>query len=268
MDIQMLDEIYKNAREWIEIAGNNIRSKINQPLTVDTKSNPNDLVTTMDKETEAFFVTKIKETYPNHFIIGEEGFGDNLASLDGTVWIIDPIDGTMNFVHQKRNFAISIGVYHDRIGEIGMVYDVMNDVLYHAKRGQGAYKNDTKLSALKKDVVLEKTIFAMNHFWLCPNRLVDEITMQKFVRYIRGTRAYGSAALDLAYIAEGITDGYLSLGLEPWDIAAGMVIVNEVGGVVTDIDGEPLDLLSKHHVFACNPAIQGEVIGILKEGRK
>lgn len=268
MDIQMLDGIYKNAKEWIEIAGSNIRSKINQPLTVDTKSNPNDLVTTMDKETEAFFVSKIKETYPDHFIMGEEGYGDKLTTLDGTVWIIDPIDGTMNFVHQKRNFAISIGIYHNHIGEIGFVYDVMNDVLYHAKRGQGAYKNETKLPPLRNDIDLKKAIFAMNHFWLCPNRLVDEITMQKFVRYIRGTRAYGSAALDLVYVAEGITDGYLSLGLAPWDIAAGVVIVNEVGGIVTDIDGRELDMLTKCPVFASNPSIQSEVITFLKEGRK
>ncbi|MBU8791680.1 inositol monophosphatase family protein [Oceanobacillus caeni] len=268
MNHEMLEEIYTNAKKWVEEAGENIRSKINNPLTIDTKSNPNDLVTTMDKETELFFVSKIKGTYPNHSIIGEEGYGDELTNLDGTVWIIDPIDGTMNFVHQKRNFAISIGIFHDGVGEIGFVYDVMNDVLYHAKRNQGAYKNDTKLEPLNKEVVLEKAIVGMNHFWLCNNLTVEVETMQKFVKHVRGTRTYGSAALDFAYLAEGITNGYLSLGLAPWDVAGGMVIAGEVGVVTTNVDGTPLDMLNKSTVVASNQALHYQIIQFIKEGRK
>lgn len=174
----------------------------------------------------------------------------------------------MNFVHQKRNFAISIGIFHDGVGEIGFVYDVMNDVLYHAKRNQGAYKNDTKLEPLNKEVVLEKAIVGMNHFWLCNNLTVEVGTMQKFVKHVRGTRTYGSAALDFAYLAEGITNGYLSLGLAPWDVAGGMVIAGEVGVVTTNVDGTPLDMLNKSTVVASNQALHYQIIQFIKEGRK
>ncbi|RDW18430.1 inositol monophosphatase [Oceanobacillus arenosus] len=268
MNIDERNAIYNQAKEWVFTAGKNIRAKIDDPLVIDTKSNPNDLVTTMDKETEAYFVEKINQEYPEHHIIGEEGYGDKLTTLAGTVWIIDPIDGTMNFVHQKRNFAISVGIYHEGIGEIGLIYDVMNDILYHAKRNEGAYKNEAKLAPLKQDVKFEEAIIGMNHFWLCENRLVDEKVMQQFVRKIRGTRTYGSAALEFAYVAEGIVDGYLTMNLAPWDIAAGIVIVNEVGGVTTDIAGVTLSMLEKNSVFTCNASLQHEIIQFIEKGRK
>ncbi|OZU90450.1 inositol monophosphatase [Virgibacillus indicus] len=268
MNMEERTKVYNQAREWVLQAGAVIRDKINDPLTIDTKSNPNDLVTTMDKDTEEFFVTNIKSEFPDHFILSEEGFGDNLTNMDGTVWIIDPIDGTMNFVHQKRNFAISIGIFHDGIGEIGFIYDVMSDILYCAKKGEGAYKNEMRLLPLKEKVNMEEAILGMNHFWLCSNRLVDEQTMQQLVKTVRGTRTYGSAALEFAYVAEGIVDGYLTMSLAPWDIAAGIVIVNEVGGVTTNIDGKQLDMLSKNSVFTCNTSIQKNIVDFLQKGRK
>src|SRR5690625_3248397 len=119
MNSTIREELFKQAKEWIILAGHNIREKINDPLDVDTKADPNDLVTSMDKETEKFFAQQIKNKYPNHLIFGEEGYGDDIDSLNGTIWIIDPIDGTMNFVHQKRNFAISLGIRSEerRVGK-------------------------------------------------------------------------------------------------------------------------------------------------------
>src|SRR5690625_4428117 len=151
-------ELFSQARQWVLEAGRAIREKIDDPLIIETKSNANDLVTTMDKETEQFFAYKIKEKYPQHLLFGEEGYGDEIDSLDGTVWIVDPIDGTMNFVHQKRNFAISIGIYQDGIGEIGLIYDVMADVLYHAQKGNGAYKNELQLNQLDSSLNLHESI--------------------------------------------------------------------------------------------------------------
>lgn len=269
MDLQIRGNIYNQAKAWVLQAGAIIREKINDPMEVNTKSNPNDLVTTMDKQTEYLFVTNIKDKYPNHFIISEEGYGDQLQSLNGTVWIIDPIDGTMNFVHQKRNFAISVGIYQDGIGEIGLIYDVMNDVLYSAVRGNGAYKNDVLMPELNKEKKIAESIIGLNHFWLCENRLVNESTMQDFVGTVRGTRTYGSAALELAYVAEGITDGYLTMSLSPWDVAAGMVIVGETGGVTTTIYGDDVNMLQKNSILTCNPAIQNEIIvNYMQKGRK
>ncbi|MBD1224424.1 inositol monophosphatase family protein [Virgibacillus halodenitrificans] len=269
MNTVELDKIFDQAKSWVLEAGETIRTKINDPLTINTKSNPNDLVTEMDKETELFFAKKIKDTYPDHLILSEEGFGDDIDSLNGTVWIIDPIDGTMNFVHQKRNFAISIGIYQDGVGEIGLIYNVIEDVLYSAIRNKGAYKNEEKLPLLSESVKIEEAILGLNHFWLCENRLVREQTMQQLVRKVRGTRTYGSAALEFAYVAEGIMDGYLTMRLSPWDIAAGVVIVNEVGGTTTDINGDELNMIKNNSVFTCNPRVQHIIIDdYLRKGRK
>lgn len=253
-------ELFSQARQWVLEAGRAIREKIDDPLIIETKSNANDLVTTMDKETEQFFASKIKGKYPEHLLFGEEGYGDKVDSLDGIIWIVDPIDGTMNFVHQKRNFAISIGIYHNGVGEIGLIYDVMEDILYHAQRNGGAYKNNQQLKQLSFSVDLRESILALNHFWLCENSLVDERIMQKLVKTVRGTRSTGSAALEMAYVAEGVFDGYLAMRLSPWDIAAGMVIINEVGGVTTDRHGYPINLLERTSLVTCNKQIQDRIL--------
>ncbi|GAA0613398.1 inositol-1-monophosphatase [Virgibacillus siamensis] len=269
MDLDTRNTLYDQAKKWIMEAGAIIKDQIGAPLEITTKSNPNDLVTTMDKNTEYFFVNRIKREFPNHLIISEEGYGDDLKDLEGTVWIIDPIDGTMNFVHQKRNFAISVGIYHDGIGEIGFIYDVMDDTLYSAKRGGGAYKNDFRLPTLPADRKITESIIGMNHYWLCENRLVDETVMQHFIRTIRGTRLYGSAALELAYVAEGIIDGYITMSLAPWDIAAGLIILDEAGGISTNAWGADINLLSTNSIVACNPSIQSQIIDDhLQKGRK
>ncbi|MFZ3579619.1 inositol monophosphatase family protein [Virgibacillus sp. DJP39] len=263
------NKLYQDAKSWVLEAGKIIREQIDEPLTIDTKSNVNDLVTTMDKETEKYFVDKIKSKYSDHLLLSEEGFGDEINTMDGTVWIIDPIDGTMNFVQQKRNFAISVGIYHDGIGEIGLIYNVMDDVLYSAIKGEGAYKNGNKIPSLEKHVDIEKAMIGLNHFWLCENRLVDEKMMQKLVRKVRGTRTYGSAALEFAFVAEGIMDGYLTMRLSPWDIAAGIIIVNEVGGVTTTVSGEEVNMIKNNSILVCHPSIQETIINdyILK-GKK
>src|SRR5690625_2045601 len=269
MDINQKESVYQQAKEWIYEAGEEILSKINGPLDIQTKSNPNDLVTAVDSSTEAYFASKIRNNYPSQRIVSEEGYGDRLDTLEGTVWIIDPIDGTMNFIHQKRNFAISIGIYHDGVGEIGLIYDVIADILYSAKRNEGAKKNGVPLPKLDKEVNLNEAILGLNHFWLCENRIVDEKVMQGLVKTVRGTRTYGSAALEFAYVAEGIMDGYLTMQLSPWDIAAGIVIVNEVGGITTDMEGEPINMLLKSSVLTCHPSIHDSISkDYFKKGKK
>ncbi|MEN2468156.1 inositol monophosphatase family protein [Ornithinibacillus sp. FSL M8-0202] len=269
MDNKTREALFHYAKEWVLEAGNIIRNTIDDPLEIGTKSNPNDLVTEMDKNTEKFFVEKIKTTFPNHLLLSEEGFGDEIDSLDGTVWIIDPIDGTMNFVQQKRNFAISVGIYQDGVGEIGLIYNVMEDELYTALRGLGAYKDEKKLPPLKEGMILEESVIGLNHLWLCENRLVDEKVMQQLVKTARGTRTYGSAALEFAYVAEGILEGYLTMGLSPWDIAAGMIIVNEVGGVTTNIDGDPINMVGRNAVFVGHPDVHNRIIkDFIVKGRK
>src|SRR5699024_12495663 len=108
-----------------------------------------------------------------------------------------------------RNFAISIGIYHDGVGEIGLIYDVIADVLYSAKRNEGAKENGVPLPKLDKGVNLNEAIVGLNHFWLCENRLVDETVMQGLAKAVRGPRTYGTAASEFAYVADGMMDAYL-----------------------------------------------------------
>lgn len=269
MSLHSKDHLFDTAKKWVLEAGQEIRKKINHPISFELKTGIKDLVTTLDKDTEKFFVNCIRKTFPDHRIIGEEGYGDQVETLEGVVWIIDPIDGTTNLVHQQRNFAISLGIYRNGVGEIGFIYDVMQDILYSAMRNEGAYKNNQKLSNLRSKIPLEETILAFNHTWLCKNHLVDESVMQQLAETVRGTRSYGSAALEFAYVAEGIIDGYLAKSLQPWDIAAGMVLVHEVGGITTTIGGTEINILEKSSIFTSNKYVHKEVNEkFLKIGRK
>jgi myo-inositol-1(or 4)-monophosphatase len=237
-----------------------------QTLNVQTKSNPNDLVTNIDQETEQFFIEKVRETYPNHKILGEEGFGDNVESLDGIVWIIDPIDGTMNFIHQQRDFAISLGIYEDGVGKIGLIYDVVHDELYHARKGKGAFLNEKALSALK-EVPVHQAIIALNATWVTENKKIDHHLMGKLVKDVRGTRSYGSAALEMAFVATGRIDAYMTMRLAPWDFAAGAILITELGGVATTLKGEDLDYLGKQSVFVAKPGLHEKILkDYLKSG--
>ena len=260
MDLITREALFNQIRFWILEAGTIIREKIDHPLKINFKSNPKDLVTEMDKEVEFFFASKIKEYYPDHLLLSEEGFGDQLSTIDGTVWVLDPIDGTMNFVHQKQNFAISLAVYDEGVGEIGFIYDVMNDNLYSALKDGGAYKNNKKLPPLNPHKRLNEAVISINHRWLIENRYVDEKVMQQLVRNVRGTRTYGSAAIEFGYVAEGAIDAYITMRLEPWDIAAGRIIVAEVGGLTTNIVGERVNMLGRNSIIACNPNIHQEIL--------
>ncbi|WJY28859.1 MULTISPECIES: inositol monophosphatase family protein [Sporosarcina] len=251
--------IDRYAKSLIKEAGHHIRYSFFTDIEVSAKSSPDDLVTNIDKEIEQFFIRRIRQDFPDHRIMGEEGFGDRIDSLDGVIWFLDPIDGTMNFIHQKRNFAISLGIYRDGIGELGYVYDVMADDLYSAARGEGAYLNDIRLLPLQ-EVELEQAIIGVNASWVAPNRYAEHEPMIELVNRCRGTRSYGSAALELTHVAAGRIDAYLSMRLSPWDVAGGMVIAGETGAVASNMDGEPLSLLGQETFVVANPSLHQRLL--------
>lgn len=252
-------EIDRNAKKWIKEAGERIKKSFTDTLTIETKSNKNDLVTDIDKKTEQFFIRKIKGEYPEHRILGEEGFGDIVQDLEGVVWILDPIDGTLNFIHQQRNFAISIGVYENGVGKIGLIYDVVHEELYHAFKGNGVFLNELALPRLQ-EVSVSEAIIGVNALWVTENNRINPAILSPLVRDVRGTRSYGSAALEMAYIASGRIDAYISLRLAPWDIAAGLILVEELGGVATTLKGERLNLLDKNSLFISKPGLHDEIM--------
>lgn len=254
-----LQEIDTYAKKWIKEAGERIRASFPKTLNITTKSNPNDLVTNIDQETEQFFIGKVKETFPEHQILGEEGFGDDIDRLSGVVWIIDPIDGTMNFIHQQRNFAISIGIYVNGKGKIGLIYDVVHEELYHVIKGEGVFLNGERIPELEERKVAE-SIIALNATWVTENRRLPPELLAPLVKAARGTRSYGSAALEMVYVATGRIDAYITPRLAPWDFAAGVIMIEELGGIATNLRGERLELLKENSVFVAKPGLHAEIM--------
>lgn len=256
MDLQLIDQFAKNI---IFEAGKRIRSAFTYDLVVETKSNANDLVTNIDRETELFFIEKIKSFDLTHKIIGEEGMGEKVDSLEGVVWIIDPIDGTMNFVKQHRHFMISIGIFIDGVGKLGYIFDVMREDLFCAIEGVGAWYNDSPLRKLQP-VEIEEAVIGINASWVAPNRKIHHEKVIDLVRTARGTRSYGSAAMEIAFVVSGKLDAYVSMRLSPWDIAGGTIIAKEVGAIATNLRGEGFDFLHQDTFIIANPYIHQELL--------
>ncbi|HCW9878339.1 inositol monophosphatase [Staphylococcus aureus] len=248
--------LYGFAQGLIQEAGIRIKQLMEQNLTIETKSNPNDLVTNVDKATEDFIFDTILETYPNHQVLGEEGHGHDIDTSKGTVWIVDPIDGTLNFVHQQENFAISIGIYIDGKPYAGFVYDVMADVLYHAKVGEGAYRGSQPLKPLN-DSNLRQSIIGINPNWLT-KPILGEI-FKEIVNDSRSARAYGSAALEIVSVATGNLEAYMTPRLQPWDFAGGLVILYEVNGQASNLLGEPLTISGPNSILVGNRGLHQEI---------
>lgn len=251
--------IDRYAKSLIKEAGHRIRISFYQHIDIETKADANDLVTNIDRDIEQFFISHIRRDFPTHSILGEEGFGDEVDSLKGVVWMLDPIDGTMNFIHQKRNFAISLGIYSDGIGMLGYIYDVMRDEFYHAFRGEGAYLNDERLPDLRK-AKLQEAVIGVNASWVAPNGYVNHEKMADLVHACRGTRSYGSAAIEIAYVATGRVDAYISMRLAPWDIAGGMIIASEVGAVASNLEGKSVNLLGQDTFIIANPGLHERIL--------
>ncbi|GAF14648.1 inositol-1-monophosphatase [Bacillus sp. JCM 19046] len=257
-------EIEKQAKTWLVEAGNKIKKALEQPFTIDAKSGPDDLVTDVDKSTEAYFYQQISSTYPTHHFLGEEGVAKELTSLSGTVWIIDPIDGTMNFVHQQQNFAISMGVFQDGVGKLGFVYDVIKNELFHAVQGEGLFVNDKKVVSVKERP-LEEAIIGLNANWLVENHPL-QTNLIELVQSCRGTRSYGSAALEMAYVATDRMDAYISLNLSPWDYAGGAILLNEVNCLASRFDGSTLSLLDKGTMVCSKSNLHQTLVDRLQKG--
>lgn len=251
MDIRSVDLF---AKQIIKEAGQKIRDSFTYDLRVETKSNANDLVTNIDRETELFFIEKIKSNYPDHRILGEEGMGEEVTSLEGVVWIIDPIDGTMNFVKQHRHFMITIGVFVDGVGKLGYIFDVMREDLFYAIEGVGAWYNDSPLRKLQP-LKIDEAVIGINANWITPNEKINHEKLIDLVRTVRGTRSYGSAAMEIAFVVSGKLDAYISMQLAPWDIGGGTIIAKEVGAIATNLEGKDFDFLSTDTFIIANPYI-------------
>jgi myo-inositol-1(or 4)-monophosphatase len=220
-----------------------------------------DLVTAADRASEQYVVARIKERYPDHAITAEEGFGQETNS--DYRWYVDPLDGTTNFAHGFPAYNVTIGLEYK--GELvnGVTYDPVRDELFTAEKGGGAYLNGHRIS-VSKATRLEDSLVATGFPSRKRHQNVNIHFYYQLAMITHGVRRAGSAALDLAYVACGRLEAFWEFGLNPWDMAAGILLVREAGGQVTDMQGEVAEL-RKQHVLANNGLIHGETVGLFKE---
>jgi len=226
---------------------------------------PADFVSSADLKTEKLLCQELSKARPGYGFLLEEG-GAVAGSDTSNRWIIDPIDGTTNFLHGIPHFCISIALERD--GEViaGVVYEPIHDEMFHAEKGAGAYLNERRLrvSARRK---LEEAVFATGiPFKGRPGHEQFVADATQVMATCAGIRRFGSAALDLAYVAAGRYEGYWESGIRPWDIAAGIVLVKEAGGYVTDMDGKG-EMLTTGEVVAANDHLHSSILKLLNTAR-
>ena len=259
-----LSEVESLARQAGEIlrASFNQRPGYGHHLNVDYKSLI-DPVTDVDRRSEALMLDEIRSRYPYHRIITEES--GNLAGQDCCIWYIDPLDGTVNFTHGVPIFSVSIAFAQDDRLELGVVYDPILDECFSAERGRGAWLNGKPIhvsGARDLDHSLLVTGFPYD---IRTNPVKNLDNYARFTLRSQGVRRLGSAALDLCYIAAGRLDGYWETVLFAYDMAAGALIAEEAGAVVTDLYGGADYLASPQSVLAANAVIHGQMLAVLQE---
>ena len=232
---------------------------------IDTKSQPNDLVTEVDRACERHLVEALAKERPHDSVLAEEGSGTERPGASYR-WVIDPLDGTTNYAHGYPRFAVSIGVEREGAQAIGVVYDPLLDELYHARRGAGAFRNGRAIR-VSRERELSRSLVSTGFAY---DKAVSEDDntreFRAFLKQAREVRRDGSAALDLCYVAAGRFDGYWEFKLSPWDVAAGTLVVTEAGGTVTDTVGGG-DFRSGRRVLASNGAIHAAMLAVLAKAQ-
>jgi myo-inositol-1(or 4)-monophosphatase len=222
----------------------------------------NDFVTEVDQAAEAIIIETLLGAYPDHGIWAEESGREHGAQNSEFVWIIDPLDGTTNFIHGFPVYCVSIALSVKGKIEQAVVYDPSRNDLFTASKGRGAFLNDRRLRVSKR-IRLSESLISTGF----PFRPGDDFPtymkmMGDVMQKTAGLRRPGSAALDLAYVAAGYTEGFFETGLQPWDVAAGSLLVTEAGGLVGNLTGDS-DFLEQKECLAGNPRIYGQLVTIL-----
>ena len=231
-----------------------------EKLQVSVKG-PGDFVTASDKKVEKILINELQEARPSYSILSEEiGQINNDKSFK---WIIDPIDGTANFLHGIPHFAISIGLEHDDEIICGIVYDPIKDEMFVAEKGNGSYLNNQRMRVSSRSKLKDCIVFTGGPKLESKNK---ELALEEYKKFsskiLIPIRKLGSASLDMAYVAAGRCDGFWQRNLNYWDIAAGIILVKEAGGFVTDFEGENRYVENKT-ILATNSKISKEMIEVL-----
>lgn len=250
----------KDVQRLAAQAGQILRAGYAQEIRVDFKSTI-DLVTEVDHRSEAFLLGEIKNAFPGHAVLAEESGA--IGRDDGDLWIIDPLDGTVNYAHGIPIFSVSVAYARAGVVQLGAVYDPMREEMFTAERGAGACLNG-KPVRISGQTELERSLLVTGFgydIWETGDNLEQ---FSRLSRLTQGVRRLGSAALDLCYVACGRFDGYWEYAVRPWDVAAGGLIAEEAGARVTAVDGGPDYLAEPPTILAAPPGVHAKVLAELE----
>ncbi|MBI1933785.1 MAG: inositol monophosphatase [Ignavibacteriales bacterium] len=253
----MLDKIISVSKEAGEIIKNGFKSNI----SIEFKTDASNIVTNIDKASEKVITDFIKKEYPNHTIIAEEtGLNEKNSEYK---WIIDPLDGTTNFAHGLPIFSISIGVQKNEETIYGVIYDVMQDKVFSAEKGSGAFENNVKIKVSENSNLSESLLVTGFPYEVKNNYEEAIIHFTTFLKKSRAVRRLGSAAIDFCFVANGVFDGFWESKLNSWDVCAGLILVEEAGGKISNYSGNPVTVNSPNFL-ATNGKVHSQMIEVLK----
>ena len=236
-----------------------------QNLQVSLKG-PGDYVSQADRKAEDIIFAELSKARPGYGFLGEEG-GAREGSDKSHTWIVDPLDGTTNFLHGIPQFAISIGLAREGTIIAGVIYNPANDELYIAERGKGAFLNDQRLRVAGRRSLSDCVLACgLPHIGRGDHQLFRR-EMMEIQNRVAGLRRFGAASLDLAFVAAGRLDGYWERNLSPWDIAAGQILICEAGGIVSGIEGHD-NALTTGHVVCGNEYVHGALMKVLQAAER
>ncbi|WP_265457402.1 inositol monophosphatase family protein [Enterococcus sp. HY326] len=249
----------KEISTWLKEAGATIKTSLTAELTIQEKSDRKDLVTNMDKATQRFLIDKIAAVDSSAtFLAEEEGYSDQ-SIKKGRVYVIDPIDGTLNFVLEKENFCIMLAIFEEGVGQLGFIYDVMKEELYWGGPEVGVYCNDRQIKKVA-DLKLTEGLVGMNAYMYAHNRFnaydIGEASM--------GVRVSGCAGIEMIAMLKGTHHSYVS-NLSPWDYAAGIVLLSVFGFKYSNADGTPVKFSQREPFIIATPACYEDIFNLMAE---
>ena len=259
MNTTSLDAYARFAEGTAREAGALLRDRFGKPHDILFKG-PIDMVTEADRAAEDFIASRLREAFPEHDILGEEG-SRGPSAAGPFRWVVDPLDGTTNFAHGLPTFAVSIALEESGVPHVGAVYDPMRDDMFVAQAGGGATLNGEAIHVSTTNALIG-SILTTGFSYHLERRLRQADIWRDFLTQVQAIRQTGSAALNLCYIAAGRLDGYWERGIAPWDVAAGALMVIEAGGTVTDFRGGPFRS-DDREIIASNGPLHPDLIAVI-----
>lgn len=262
-----LDHVLEIAESTARAAGALLLDGFGREKEIQVKSSAIDFVTQFDLAAEALILERLQAAFPHHSFVGEEGT-DKGGSQPYT-WYIDPLDGTNNFSHGFPVFCVSLALYEGQKPLVAVIHDPTRDECFSAIAGRGANVTGpagAKPMRVSQTPHLAQSLLATGFpYDVHTSPLDNGAYVSRFIKQVFGLRRAGSAALDMAYVAAGRLDGYWEFKVSSWDVAAGVLLVQEAGGIVTLIDGRPMQLSPKLHILASNGLIHDDMLAVIQE---